>query len=1010
MIKRILIGLLFASSLGLAADGDIVTINWKYLSQAVTLADNTTFTFSNLQRRDMLVYVTNPSNYNLRWPSTVKWSGGTAPRNSWNGATDAYMLFRLNDSTILGFQLANFSITPVINTTDTTAPARITDLSAASLGASSATLTWSSPSGGPAQYDVRYYVGKAIGDTAKSGSGSGPGTVTWIDSSSNGTASGTSIASAVSTAGSNLFDLVTVATTVYHSITLVEDNSSTTLTPLSSQDGTQYRLATYYIKAPPAGTRTYTATIDGGATYLAIGVARFSDVDQMTPFGTVVKSTATGTSPSDSVALESGGMAVDALVWDRNNGWSNATAGASQTHLNGWQSGTSDVAFSGSRKTANGKMAWTLDASLEYAHIAIPLNASAGSAIDTVVFASGFAVADEPFPSTIAGRRETMTITGLSAGGTYYFAVKSRDASNNWSLTSNTVGVSISGDTTSSADLRYVSTSATGGGAGTYADPWTWQEANDSCAAGMVIKYTGGTYLEAQINPKHSGTWARPITFQNYATDVCSLYNSTTNLMQVMFQNHIVVRGFRMKSAWGNDYQIVRVGGASDVALLYTRMHGGNYARAGRGPWFSVQFGTYERDWNNGGVVTASDSVLYCRIIGCYLDREDPDGTITSDAERGDGIGIVNDRSAYNILEEDTVTNASHFGIAVPYATEGAGSYWNIVRRCLTYYDHGGNGPANKVHRCLFEGNRSYSGGKLLDYRGGVSVEFSGINCIYRYNDAFEDDTSKGNYLQDTHGSQFLTQGPWALYIENWVYHNNFLGKFKNHQTRYAFFAQNYTPGSDFGRNRLKNNIFGPTNDGWGSVPFYWQHTGSFAAFNDTLAGNNFYTGHANDTIACINSETSFYTLAQLKAALPATWLASNKEHTPLWQDSTSEKAAHNFELAAGSPMIDSAVALTTVSLSTSGTNSIHVADAGYFHFAWGGNPYDRGDSIFVDIASPVRAEIDSVDYTNNVIFTKANVGVSAGAGVYVLATYSSVDGYIARLKGSLPDIGSHEK
>lgn len=72
------------------------------------------------------------------------------------------------------------------------------------------------------------------------------------------------------------------------------------------------------------------------------------------------------------------------------------------------------------------------------------------SPITAANFASATQVAGVPAPA-IAGTPESFTIGGLLANTTYYFAIKSRDEANNWSLVSNvavsTVGVTrVEGD------------------------------------------------------------------------------------------------------------------------------------------------------------------------------------------------------------------------------------------------------------------------------------------------------------------------------------------------------------------------------------------------------------------------------------------------------------------------------------------------------------------------------------------------------------------------------------
>jgi hypothetical protein len=56
-----------------------------------------------------------------------------------------------------------------------------------------------------------------------------------------------------------------------------------------------------------------------------------------------------------------------------------------------------------------------------------------------------------------------------------------------------------------------------------------------------------------------------------------------------------------------------------------------------------------------------------------------------------------------------------------------------------------------------------------------------------------------------------------------------------------------------------------------------------------------------------------------------------------------------------------------------------------------------------------VRAELQSIDYQNNILHTMSPVTVANDVGVYLLASYYTVGGYQNRLKGSAPDVGAWE-
>lgn len=72
-----------------------------------TLAANTTFTFSNVANKTIVVAITNTiNNYTVTWP-VVKWVGGTAPTQTIGVHTDVYTFVYIG-SDIYGSVLANF--------------------------------------------------------------------------------------------------------------------------------------------------------------------------------------------------------------------------------------------------------------------------------------------------------------------------------------------------------------------------------------------------------------------------------------------------------------------------------------------------------------------------------------------------------------------------------------------------------------------------------------------------------------------------------------------------------------------------------------------------------------------------------------------------------------------------------------------------------------------------------------------------------------------------------------
>jgi len=509
-----------------------------------------------------------------------------------------------------------------------------------------------------------------------------------------------------------------------------------------------------------------------------------------------------------------------------------------------------------------------------------------------------------------------------------------------------------------------------------------------------------GTY-SVPIAPANSGSSGNPIVYMNYQSGVCSLYTSTCPI-KIDGVDYVIVQGIRAQLALtANGEHVSLINNSQHSAILNCYFYGGTTS-----------------DLADRGVFTAFmiDSSSYCRFMGNYCDRQDPnldnDGSWLKEDRRGDGIAIwsgdaASNMSHYNIIEGNTVVNVSHYGIVPAYGI-GSNDGFNIVRNNTVYNSHVGIGTMNTNVRNMVEANRVYSIGQRNQHRGGVAWEGTGQKTIVRFNMFYDDSTAPTNgSLYSANGTG--TQASYALDIDNRYYGNVFMGKSSNTYQWHSFVSElgSGLSAYDFGRSVFVNNIFGPTITTYQSIPYYWKDADDSGADRDTLRYNAFWTGTPGDTVAAYeHGSVYWYPLSGAKAA-EATFEASNIEVSPLWVDSLTLRGSRSFTLSATSLCIDAGGPLTEVVGTVSNSTVVPVKDASYFHYDWGGSPYDGGDSVLIGTD---RRKIDSIDYVaNNLILTSA-VTATDGDDVGVLATYSSQTGlYTNRLSGSAPDIGPYE-
>ena len=517
--------------------------------------------------------------------------------------------------------------------------------------------------------------------------------------------------------------------------------------------------------------------------------------------------------------------------------------------------------------------------------------------------------------------------------------------------------------------IYHVSTNGSDGNNGTdVSTAWrTLGRANRAVIAGDAVIVHEGEYIEG-IQPLRSGEPGNPIAFQSAPGEHVVLKTAFGVWLQ---SNHsyIVVDGFEIQAS----SQLVILSGSSYVTIRNCVMYGG---RA-----------------NYNALLLSGAS--YCVIQNNFVDRQD-EGL---DDLGGDGIKLLGE-SNHNLIEGNTVTRCEHVGISSALSTATVYQSYNVVRNNRAYVNHTNFSLQDGVQRTLFENNVGYYPGLVWRGGNGWCLQFTGTNCIIRYN-TFYDDTAtvftKRQWPAIVGASSGSINGSAPSVLYNKIYNNTIYAE--NDQKEWqkdGWRIDNFAPEMTQNYNVFKNNIF--------AVAPRWQII-DVDALVPLEEMDNRYDGNllcgAPGRPANVRYEfkggTATWTIDEVKRARPVQWGPLNKGGDPMFVNTIGQGPAKDFNLQAGSPAIDAGTYVTVASIGDSGTTLV-VEDAGYFCDGWG-IPGVEGDSIKIEGDAPVG--IIRADYgTNTLTLSGARIW-SQGARVF----YYRAD----RFQGLAPDIGSHE-
>jgi hypothetical protein len=491
----------------------------------------------------------------------------------------------------------------------------------------------------------------------------------------------------------------------------------------------------------------------------------------------------------------------------------------------------------------------------------------------------------------------------------------------------------------------------------------TIAKANDVVVAGDVVIVHVGQYADG-IHPTNSGRAGSPITFQAAAGDRVVL-NTSAGVQLGASHSHIIVDGFEVHAS----YRMAEIKGSSYITIRNCTFYGG------RG------------DYGAFGL----DNASYCVVQNNYMNRQDPDAS----SGGGDGLALTG-QSNHNLIEGNTMTRCGH----VAFTSSYHGQYQNIWRNNIAFENHTNYSLQDGVDRSVFENNTGYYQGLVWTGGSGNCLQFTGTNCIIRFNTLYDDTATA--YIQRQWMS-VVGAGTGSDYGSpsmqyNKIYNNTLYGE--NDQKEWqkeGWRSDNYNPAAAQNDNVFKNNIFA-------DAPA--EQVVDIDAVSELAARTNQYAGNLlrgpNGQPALIRYEFSgggvAWTLNEAVRTKPAQWASSNKEGDPLFVNTAGQGPAKDFNLRSGSPAVDAGVNLTIASNGNSGGTNLVVGDAGYFIDGWG-IPQVEGDSILIEGQSPVG--IAHIDYGTNSITLNSPRAWAQGARIY----YFRSD----RFQGAAPDIGSHE-
>ncbi len=464
-------------------------------------------------------------------------------------------------------------------------------------------------------------------------------------------------------------------------------------------------------------------------------------------------------------------------------------------------------------------------------------------------------------------------------------------------------------------------------------------QANSVGSPGDVIYIKAGTY-SATLRPRTSGTSGNPITFKAEGGEVV-LKNSSGSAINLQSRNYIVIDGLKILDTDG-PWIIMNSGGPSYNVIKNCYLEKAL-------DWTGVDL--------NGG--------HHNKFLNNIFKSECACSSVCSDVGGPSDLMKVSN-SGYNLFDGNEFHGGTHNAIAFQDQGPDGSTSYNIIRNNLFQNKWHSNFGAMGVEYILIENNLVLDGGKnyAVNWCGSERDrtmsrdKHKGINTNTHFAIVRRNTIVNNGHGFGLNSAISDTKYPWKNNCVDNRYYNNTLA-----DNQVGVRAVSTDPTRD---NIIKNNII---YNSVGNNVFITNNT-TTPSLNYFIRNNIF--GESGSVVSYASNDKRINQLAVNPRFVNA--------------------SARNYNLNAGSPMINAGAWLTTTTSGGSG-NKIPVEDSRYFMDGWG---VIDGDLIqFEGESTPVR--ITKVDYSNNILTLSKSISYAKGQGI-ALPYY-----------GSAPDIGALE-